>query len=73
MNHVYTECFAGSVWVYSIHGDYQHEDPEQDDYCHHTLYTFSFWLLTTQYILIAFILLCTCVTLGVIGCLFAMG
>lgn len=70
-----TKCgyFAGSVWVYSIRGDYQHEHPEQDNYCHNTLYMFSFWVLTVQYILVALTLFCMCAMSVICGCLYATG
>ena len=34
-------------------GDYQHEDSTMHDYCHNTLYLYTFWVLTAKYIIIA--------------------
>ncbi|XP_070552909.1 transmembrane protein 272-like [Ptychodera flava] len=41
---------AGNVWIYRTH-EPNYYDVEADDYCHKTLYLFSFWLLNGTYIL----------------------
>ncbi|XP_077984538.1 uncharacterized protein LOC144439143 [Glandiceps talaboti] len=41
---------AGNVWIYRTEPDY--DDSTGGNYCDQTLYLFSFWLITTSYILI---------------------
>lgn len=60
---------AGSVWVFSIYGDHQHDFPEQDNYCHKTLYAFSFWMLIAQYITVGLAICCCCGLCTLLFCL----
>ncbi|XP_070552903.1 transmembrane protein 272-like isoform X1 [Ptychodera flava] len=53
---------AGNVWIYRTH-EPNYNDVNADDYCHKTLYLFSFWLLNVTYILMG---LSCC--LGCCGC-----
>lgn len=48
----------GSVWVYK---EYEpNYDPTSEKYCNRNLYLFAFWLITSVYIILAFITLCLC-------------
>jgi hypothetical protein len=50
--------FAGSVWVYK---EYEpNYDPSRGKYCNRTLYLFAFWLITSVYIVLGVITLCSC-------------
>ncbi|XP_070552887.1 transmembrane protein 272-like [Ptychodera flava] len=54
---------AGNVWIYRTN-EPTYDDVTSDDYCHKTLYLFSFWLLTTTYILLG----CSCCLSVVCAC-----
>lgn len=47
---------CGNVWVYGT-TDYNTDDPKTNNYCNATLYWFSFWLITSTYILFGLIIL----------------
>ncbi|XP_050417593.2 transmembrane protein 272 [Patella vulgata] len=60
------DCFllawfiAGNVWIYQIYGHIDYTDPTSNDYCHHTVYTFAFWITTSVYIVIGSMCFCIC-------------
>ncbi|RMZ93279.1 hypothetical protein BpHYR1_027942 [Brachionus plicatilis] len=43
---------TGNVWVYSKHKKVVYDDPNSSFYCDKTLYLFSFWIITSSYIMI---------------------
>lgn len=49
---------AGSVWVYRTYSDVSYHKEDGKDYCDKLLYLFSFWSLTSSYILMALSCLC---------------
>ncbi|XP_050417577.2 transmembrane protein 272 isoform X3 [Patella vulgata] len=51
---------AGNVWVYKLHGKFNSTDASSSSYCHPTVYYFTYWLLTSVYILMALIFICIC-------------
>ncbi|XP_070552895.1 transmembrane protein 272-like [Ptychodera flava] len=56
---------AGNVWIYGTY-EPDYSNTEADDYCHKTLYLFSFWLMNATYILLGL----TC-CLGCLACICA--
>ncbi|XP_070552897.1 transmembrane protein 272-like [Ptychodera flava] len=42
---------AGNVWIYETY-EPNYSDATADNYCHETLYLFSFWLMNTTYIIL---------------------
>jgi len=36
---------AGCVWLFRVWSKVQYENPNEPDYCHRTLYRFTFWIL----------------------------
>ncbi|XP_070552900.1 transmembrane protein 272-like isoform X2 [Ptychodera flava] len=53
---------AGNVWIYGTY-EPNYSNDEARDYCHKTLYLFSFWLMNATYILLGL----TC-CLGCLAC-----
>eukprot|EP00095_Tigriopus_kingsejongensis_P005909 maker-scaffold392_size185621-snap-gene-0.19 protein:Tk05909 transcript:maker-scaffold392_size185621-snap-gene-0.19-mRNA-1 annotation:"hypothetical protein L798_03698" len=52
---------TGCVWVYGIYKPIMDEAHRGDpNYCNVTVYTFSFWLITTAYIFLGFLTSCIC-------------
>ncbi|XP_076446958.1 transmembrane protein 272-like isoform X2 [Babylonia areolata] len=51
---------AGNVWVYRSKGDIS-SDSNAVNYCHPTVYWFSFWFITSTYILLGVLLLTCCI------------
>lgn len=52
---------VGCVWVYGAHSEVEFKDPEKPEYCHKTLYYFSFWILNLSFIflgLLVFLSIC---------------
>jgi len=41
---------VGCVWVYGAHSEVEFKDREKNEYCHKTLYYFSFWILNLSFI-----------------------
>lgn len=58
---------CGNIWTYSNYSKVQTADPLKDNYCHSVVYYFSFWIITSIYILLilaCIIFCCTiCITL----------
>lgn len=55
---------AGCVWVYQVY-EPDYNDPDDSDYCHPTLYLYTFWLLNSVLIFVGLIMSCLCC----VGCL----
>ncbi|XP_063412963.1 transmembrane protein 272-like [Mytilus trossulus] len=55
----------GSVWVYTTYKHFS-TDESSDEYCQPTLFSFSFWLITGQFIVIGLLSLLCC------GCCISM-
>ncbi|XP_071485362.1 transmembrane protein 272-like [Diadema antillarum] len=58
---------AGNVWVYRIYSP-NLSDPTLPDYCQRTLYLYSFWLITSTYIILAASCCCGCLTVAFASC-----
>lgn len=54
---------AGNIWVYRIYNDFDKNDNNSPNYCHPTLYYFTFWIITGSYILIA----CISCSISIVG------
>jgi len=59
---------AGSVWIFSIYGDFTTDNPPSQGsppptYCSPVVYYFAFWITIAQYILFALCFCCLCCTL----------
>lgn len=52
---------AGNVWVYGKYNSWQRSDTTLTTYCDPTLYYFSFWIITSSYIIAGVCCLC-CIT-----------
>lgn len=50
---------TGCVWIYRIYQP-EYYDAESENYCNMTLYLFSFWLITSAYIIMGIIIGCLC-------------
>lgn len=53
---------CGNIWTYSNYRKVQTVDASKDNYCHSIVYYFTFWIITSIYILIVlacFIFCCT--------------
>ncbi|XP_018336283.1 uncharacterized protein LOC108744834 isoform X2 [Agrilus planipennis] len=59
----------GSVWVYKEYEPNYDPNVDQLNYCNKNLYLFAFWLITSVYILLAFITVCLC-SLSIISIVF---
>lgn len=46
----------GCVWVYSNYSDVVFEDTFKEEYCHKTLYLFSFWVLNLSFIFLCILI-----------------
>jgi len=46
---------AGTAWVYSTRYKFS-EDPNDPTFCHPTLYWYAFWIITTGWITIGFVI-----------------
>jgi len=55
--------YTGNWWVYRLIGNWS-SDSTANNYCHPTLYFYSFWLITGGYIFIGF-----CCTIFLVGVL----
>lgn len=61
---------AGNVWVYRTYDDWQSSNSMLDTYCNPTLYYFSFWIITSTYIVMGLLLvicLAVCICMCVCG------
>lgn len=55
---------CGNIWVYSIKSQVQHTDPSEfSTFCSKTTYLFSFWFITSIYIVAGFACLTFCFTI----------
>lgn len=58
---LFTWFIAGNIWVYSNYKPHFTPPLHQPmNYCNKTLYLFSFWVITSSYIVIGLLCLCTC-------------
>lgn len=59
------DCFmfawfiAGNVWIYRIYGNFS-ENSAEPNFCDPTLYWFSFWIITSFYIILGCTCFCCC-------------
>lgn len=51
---------AGNVWIYSVYEPNYNKTVSRDVYCNKTLYLFAFWTTNMSYVLLGFLLFCTC-------------
>lgn len=54
---------CGNIWTYSNYRKVQTVDTSRDDYCHSIVYYFTFWIITSIYILIVLACLIFCCTI----------
>ena len=59
---------AGSVWTFRVYKP-EYYDTSSDEYCHKTVYLFSFVMLVLSYALVGFALVIACCALGCAGCI----
>ncbi|XP_033746204.1 transmembrane protein 272-like [Pecten maximus] len=59
---------CGNVWVYGLKDEWVSSPATAGNYCHPTLYYFSFWVITTTYIMMGVGCLVACIMIGVFCC-----
>ncbi|XP_063403552.1 transmembrane protein 272-like [Mytilus trossulus] len=60
---------AGNVWVYRTYDDWQSSNSILDNYCNPTLYYFSFWIISSIYVVLG-VLTVLSIALGICTCIF---
>ncbi|XP_069141643.1 transmembrane protein 272-like [Argopecten irradians] len=59
---------CGNVWVYGLKDKWVSSPVTAGNYCHPTLYYFSFWIITSTYILMGVGCLVGCIIIGIVCC-----
>ncbi|XP_066925519.1 transmembrane protein 272-like [Clytia hemisphaerica] len=66
---LFTWFVAGNIWVYSKYKPNYTPPPHQPfNYCNKTVYVFAFWVITTSYLMLGLICLCTCCLAACASC-----